>query len=178
MWIEKVVKYHKDWLRILYSLGCDYMAEDIVQEVYINLMRKSSEKQALKNGEPYIPYMYAVLRNTYLNYVNKKNKITKIPLEDITLTHEIPSYEDKEAFEEFSDRIRGILRTYEDDESTLSGWYREKLYDIYTSPEDPSFRTMAKETEISFMTIYNDFKNIKRIIKEHKDKLQDEWNEI
>jgi RNA polymerase sigma factor (sigma-70 family) len=168
MWIEEIAKYHDDWLRVLESFGADYYAEDIVQEMYITLMRRNEPEKYIIKGKLYFPYIYVTLRNSYLNYLKKKNKVYKVDIDEIQIETTIDDAEDKHEFHEFSNKIRDLLGR--------EHWYYERIYDIYTSPENPSFRTMAKDTKISFMTIYNDFKKIKELIdKEH---LKQDWKEL
>jgi DNA-directed RNA polymerase specialized sigma24 family protein len=170
LWINEVAKYHNDWIRILKSLGCDYYAEDIVQEMYITLLRRSSPEKVFTNGQVYFPYIYFCLRNSYFNYLKEKNKVTKVDLDSVQIEVIGSDYEDKVAFEDFSEQIRDILQN--------EHWYFERVYDIYTGVDNPSYRDMARDTEISFMTIYNDMKKIKSIINDNKSKLQDEWNDL
>ena len=50
-WLEKVAKYHNDWIKIVNSFGEYNFAEDIVQLSYIALMRYASENKVIKNGK-------------------------------------------------------------------------------------------------------------------------------
>ena len=64
-WLEKVAKYHNDWIKIVNSFGEYNFAEDIVQLSYIALMRYASENKVIKNGKVSRGYMYFTLRSLY-----------------------------------------------------------------------------------------------------------------
>jgi DNA-directed RNA polymerase specialized sigma24 family protein len=81
-WLNKVAKHHKEWVKIVNSFGEYFFAEDIVQETYIMLMKWSSEEKLFKDGNISKGYMYFALKNTFLQHINKKNKISFISLEE------------------------------------------------------------------------------------------------
>ena len=74
-WLNKVAKYHKEWVQIAKTLGAKDYAEDIVQESYIKLHVYSSEEKLFKNGIISKGYMYFVIRSVFLSYIISKNKI-------------------------------------------------------------------------------------------------------
>ena len=74
-WLNKVAKHHKDWVKIVNSFGEYFFAEDIVQETYIMLMKWSSEEKLFKDEQINKAYMYFALKNTFLQHLNKNNKI-------------------------------------------------------------------------------------------------------
>ena len=81
-WLKKVAERHKEWLRIVHSFGEYDYAEDIVQEAYLVLYKYASEEKIIENGVVSRGYMYFTIRTTFLQYINAKNKVEKIRLDD------------------------------------------------------------------------------------------------
>lgn len=174
-WIKEIAKQHERWVAIMKSFGADYYAEDLVQEMYITLNRTSQRDKCFRDGEVYVGFIYTCLKNTYINYLVKKQRVTKVDVDEYDVTRDdidvsTETVEQKKEFEELSNQIRELLNN--------EHWYLEKVYDIYTSPEDPSYRDMARETNISFMTIYGDMKKIKHLIIKNKHKFEKAWQEL
>lgn len=169
-WLALVAKEHKEWIKIVRSLGeLDY-AEDIVQEAYIALSKYSSKEKIIRNGLVNRGYMYFTLRSLTFQFYNKKRKINKVSLDNYNL--EIPSQdnlEDKEAFEKLCNLI--------DQETENWHWYNKKLFNLYKDT-DLSIRKIAAETKISWVSIFNTLKNCKQKIKDkHLEDYQDYKNE-
>tara|TARA_R110002012_G_scaffold125573_2_gene277168 strand:+ start:1179 stop:1724 length:546 start_codon:yes stop_codon:yes gene_type:complete len=169
-WLALVAKEHKEWIKIVRSLGeLDY-AEDIVQEAYIALSKYSSKEKIIRNGLVNRGYMYFTLRSLTFQFYNKKRKINKVSLDNYNL--EIPSQdnlEDKEAFEKLCNLI--------DQETENWHWYNKKLFNLYKDT-DLSIRKIAAETKISWVSIFNTLKNCKQKIKDkHLEDWQDYKNE-
>ena len=74
-WLEKVAEHHEDYLEIVRKFGEQFLAEDIVQEMYIKLSKYCTpEKIIRKDGQVNKSYVYFVLRNLFLDYQKEKNK--------------------------------------------------------------------------------------------------------
>lgn len=166
-WIDKVAAHHNDWVKILKGFGADYYAEDIVQEMYITLLTKSSPEKCFRGDKVYFGFIYVCLRNAFLNYLKQKNKFVKVDIDTVHLT-DVCEIDGKKEFEEMNAEIRKTL--------SKKHWYYEALYTIYTSPENPSYRSLAKQTDISFMTIANDMKKIKGFINQQK--IEEKWKSL
>ena len=82
-WLTKVAKHHNEWVKMVNTFGEYFFAEDIVQETYIMLMKWSSEEKLFKDGNISKGYMWLALKNTFLQHVNKNNKIKFIPLDEM-----------------------------------------------------------------------------------------------
>ena len=146
-WLNKVAKYHKEWVQIAKTLGAKDYAEDIVQESYIKLHVYSSEEKLFKNGIISKGYMYFVIRSVFLSYIISKNKINKIQKE--------------EAF--------GRLCNKMDKELDSWYWYDKNIYELYRDTE-LSIRGMAKDTSISSVNIFH-------TLKKGKDKMREKFSE-
>lgn len=72
--LEKVAQYHNDWLRIANSfLNNKSDAEDIVQEMYINIHKKKLEEIRYKD-EINRYFVYKVIKNLALQFLKNKAK--------------------------------------------------------------------------------------------------------
>jgi predicted DNA-binding protein YlxM (UPF0122 family) len=171
-WLAIVAKDHKEWIKIVKSLGEYDYAEDIVQESYIALSKYSSYDKIIRNGSVNRGYMYFTLRSLTFQFYNKKRKINKVSLDNEKYSIEIPSqdnFDDKEAFEKVCNLI--------DQETNSWHWYDKKLFDLYKNT-DLSIRKIAAETKISWVSIFNTLKNCKQKIKDkHLEDYEDYKNE-
>ena len=103
--VEVAYLRHQDWLRVVYAFGCNKStAEDIVQEMYIQLIQDVDKGLDLwHNDDVNIYYCWKVLRGIYLNTHKKEARQMK----------------------EYKDQIDGIL-----DELY---WYDRKVFEICAS---------------------------------------------
>ena len=104
-WLTKVAKHHNEWVKMVISFGEFFFAEDIVQETYIMLMKWSSEEKLFKDGNISKGYMWLALKNTFLQHVNKNNKIKFIPLEDVYNLAEENNTEENEAYNDLLNNV-------------------------------------------------------------------------
>jgi RNA polymerase sigma factor (sigma-70 family) len=155
-WLTKVAKHHKDWVKIVNSFGEYFFAEDIVQETYIMLMKWSSEEKLFKDGQINKGYMYFALKNTFLQHVNKKNKIKFIPLEDVYNLAEKNNDEENNAYNDLLNNIDSECNTWH--------WYDKQLFELYKNT-NKSLRQISSETNISTASIFNTIKECKKRIK-------------
>jgi len=155
-WLNKVAKHHKEWVKIVNSFGEYFFAEDIVQETYIMLMKWSSEEKLFKDGNISKGYMYFALKNTFLQHINKKNKISFISLENVCNVLEENNTEENEAYNNLLNNI--------DSECNSWHWYDKQLFELYKNT-NKSLRQISAETNISVSSIFNTIKICKKRIK-------------
>ena len=155
-WLTKVAKHHQEWVKMVNSFGEHFFAEDIVQETYIMLFKWSSEEKLFKDGNISKGYMWLALKNTFLQHVNKKNKIKFIPLEDVYNLQVEDNTEENEAYNDLLNNI--------DSECESWHWYDKQLFELYKNT-DKSLRQISAETNISVSSIFNTIKTCKRRIK-------------
>lgn len=171
-WLSKVAKYHNDWIRIVQGFGEFDYAEDIVQETYIVLTKYANEEKLFNNGKLSKGYVYFTLRSVLYQYHNTKKRIQKISIDDADTAIQIPhnsQMDEQVAFYKVCQLI--------DDHLEGLHWYDKKLFKIYRDT-DLSIRQLAKETHISWVSIFNTLKNVKRGIKEElTEDYQDYKNE-
>lgn len=168
-WIEELNKYKKDWVNIAASFVGERYAEDIVQESYIRLLKYSDKnKMIFENGTVNKSYMWKTIRSVSLNLINeRKYNIFSLEKEKHSLHDEFDSnLVSKE------DALEKLLKMMNDEVDTWH-WYDKKLYLLYKD-SGMSFRTIASETGISWISIYNTIKNCKQRLK---DKFQEDFED-
>lgn len=160
-WITQIAKEHKEWVRITKMFGGNLFAEDIVQEVYIRLMKYSSENLCIIDGKINKPYIYFVLRNTFL-LMQKGNRPEFI---DLTNLHNIREHESNlDNYIELENAIEKEVSNWH--------WYDQKLWSIYRD-EQMSIRKISEKTKISSKSIFTSLKSCKTRIKKAT---LNEWN--
>ncbi len=174
-WLNKVAKYHKEWVQIAKTLGAKDYAEDVVQESYIKLHMYASEEKLFNNGIISKGYMYFVIRSVFLSYINSKNKINKIQIEEFFKDKdfiEIPDKDlDKFTVNDNLDKEKAFWKLCKkmDEELEKWHWYDKSIYKLYRDTE-LSIRGMAKDTSISSVNIFH-------TLKKGKDKMRDKFSE-
>lgn len=157
-WLAKVAQYHNDWIKIIQTFGEYDYAEDIVQESYIALLKYADAEKLLDdNGEVRKGYMYFTLRSLFYQYYNKKKKINKVSFDGCWEIFDDSNLEEHKAYNDICMLIDEEIKNWD--------WYDRKLFKLYRDT-DLSMRDIAKETNISLISIFNSIKNYKIILKE------------
>jgi DNA-directed RNA polymerase specialized sigma24 family protein len=161
-WIEKVAESHKEWVEVIHKFGEFDYAQDIVQETYIALMKYASAEKILDaNGEVRKGYVYFTLRSLYYQFYNKKKKINKVSFDGCWELFDDSNVEEHKAYNDICLMI--------DEEIDNWHWYDRKLFKLYRDT-DMSMRDIAKETNISLISIFHSIKNYKEILKNKFEK--------
>jgi DNA-directed RNA polymerase specialized sigma24 family protein len=174
-WIEKVAESHKEWVEVIHKFGEFDYAQDIVQETYIALMKYASAEKILDaNGEVRKGYVYFTLRSLYYQFYNKKKKINKVSFDDCWELFDDSNIEEHKAYNNICMLI--------DEEIDNWHWYDKKLFKLYRDT-DMSMRDIAKETNISLISIFHSIKNYKEILntkfqKDYTDYIENDYNQI
>jgi hypothetical protein len=166
--LEKVSQY-QDYLVELASVFDSEFSEDIVQEFYLLLHKyKITEEQMFTNGKLNRGYCFIIIRNIHFQIYNVKKRITKCELNE-----EIYNMVDDFDLEKELDWNE--FRTKAESEVNNWDWYDKKLFSIYRDT-DISIRGLAKETGISFVSIFHSLKKhkekLKELLKEDYDNLK------
>ena len=142
--LNDIAARHSEWVSMARYLGG---SEVHVQDMYIKL-HKYTGKQFNS------AYIFFTLRSLIFG---KKKAITTTPFNG----YEFPSDDtstDRHMFDDhFNTRIDEILDTLH--------WYDKKLFNIYRY-SGKSYRKLAAEIGISYVSIYNTIRNVKTIIHE------------
>lgn len=156
--LEKIAKYHKDWVELAEVFDKDY-AEDIVQEMYLLMHKyKVKEEQLFTNDRPNRGYCFIIIRNIYFQLHNVKKRINKCELNEEV-------YKMVDDFDLEKELDWNEFRNKAEDEVNSWDWYDKKLFTLYRDNKT-SIRKLAKETGISFVSIFHTLKANKKRLKE------------
>jgi len=155
-WLNIVATQHEDWIKIVNGFGEYNYAEDLVQESYIRLIKYAKPQNIIKDNKVSRGYMFFTLRSLYFQYYNSKRKIDKVSIDDeenfLQIADET-NLEEQEAFNKVCTLIDEVAEEWT--------WYDRKLFKLYRDT-DLSIRKIAKETNISWVSIFNSLKNCKQ----------------
>jgi len=168
-WLEKVAERHTEWVNIIKGFGEYEYAEDLTQECYLVLYKYANEEKVIKDGVVSRGYLFFTLRSLYFQFYKNKRKITKVSIDNEEHTYEIS--DDSEMDEQIA---YNKICTMIDDHIEDWRWYEKKLFTLYRD-SGLSIRGIAKETNISWVSIFNTLKNAKHELKE---KFQDDWTDL
>lgn len=149
--LEEVSKHHKEWVALVRSFGEDYYTEDIVQEMYLRIHKYTTYEKIVKDGVLNKGFIYFVLRNLFLNYVQLKSRFEVIRLDDnFDISHD--------SYAEFENRIEDEIKNFH--------YYDEILFNLYID-SGMSIRKLAKETGISEKSIFVTLKKCKDKLRKY-----------
>jgi DNA-directed RNA polymerase specialized sigma24 family protein len=172
-WLEQVAKHHKEWVEVIHKLGEYDYAEDIVQESYIALIKYADATKLIDvNGNVRKGYMFFTLRSLYYQFYNKKKKINKVSFDGCWELFDETNVEEHKAYNNICLMI--------DEEIDNWHWYDKKLFKLYRDT-DMSMRDIAKETNISLISIFHSIKNYKELLnnkfmKDYQDYISNDYN--
>lgn len=163
--LNEVAKLHKEWLAMVYSIGGDLYAEDIVQEMYLKLHKYTSYDKVMNNGKVNKFYVYLTLRSIQFTYLKDKNLIIKTPIDELYNLADESSIEEQIAFNKICKLV--------DKETENWHWYDKQVFDLYRF-NNISFRKISEQTNISWVSLFNTVKNCKLKLK---NKFQEDYND-
>jgi RNA polymerase sigma factor (sigma-70 family) len=172
-WLAKVAQHHNEWIKVIHTFGEYEVAEDLVQETYIALWKYADAYKILDvNGEVRKGYVYFTLRSLFYQYYNKKKKVNKVNFDDQWELFDDSNIEEHKAYNDICLLIDEEIKNWD--------WYDRKLFKLYRDT-DLSMRDIAKETNISLISIFNSIKNYKIILKEkfqkdYQDYITNDYN--
>lgn len=166
--LERIAKYHNDWVELAEVFDKDF-AEDVVQEMYLLLHKYNvTEQQLFTNERPNRGYVFIIIRNIHFQLHNIKKRINKCELNDEV-------YNLVDDFDLERELGWDTFRNKAEDEVNSWEWYDKKLFTLYRDNKT-SIRKLAKETGISFVSIFHTLKankqKLKRLLQEDYDNLK------
>ena len=152
--ISHLIEKHKHWIAVVKRFGEITSAEDIVQEAYIKIIQA--------NKDVNFAYFYFTLRSLTMNLHNKK--VIKVEITK-DIEYLLSDSNEEDLVLELAQPFIDYIQTWED--------YERMLFMVYVN-KGVSMRKMARESGISFTSIYNTIRNCKiKLIQWQKDKQKD-----
>jgi DNA-directed RNA polymerase specialized sigma24 family protein len=174
-WLNQVAQHHNEWIKIINSFGEYDYAEDIVQETYIALYKYADATKIIDaSGNVRKGYVFFTLKSLFFQYYNKKMKVNKVSIDEQFTLFDDSNLDEHNAYNDICLLIDEEIKNWH--------WYDEKLFKLYRD-SDMSMRDIAKETNISLISIFNSIKNYKEILntkfgKDYQDYINNDYNGI
>ena len=153
-------KYQDRWLSIATNLlyrEDEQSVKDTVQEMYLVIYDQIQEdrlkaEQVIINNKPH----FGIIKRTLQRIIQQEaNNIKKLPKDNNRILTNIADNE-TENIEELTTRIEQILQDMH--------WFDRKLFKLYVKKFN-SVRTLAKETKLGHVTVYNTINKCRNNIK-------------
>lgn len=152
--LEKIYSSHKKWINTTLKFGCTQEeAEDIVSSMYLiigTMLKKGLNISYGESGVNYY-YIYLTLKTSFLQLKNKQNKEKKTSYD---LVYDIKASE----YVDFDTSNDVVL-----DELDKLHWYDKKIYNMVQN--ECSITELSNKTNISYHSIYNTFRKVKKHLK-------------
>jgi len=153
--VEIAYERHEKWMEITRSFGGlrETEVEDLVQEMYLRLIKNQQKGIDFSYGDCDINYYYIfkILRGLYIDLLRKKMRVTFTTLENVQIQDE-----GTVNYDEVYGKIQKALQQIH--------WYNRQVYDIVSGGE--SISELSRKTHISYYSLYNTFRNVKNKLKE------------
>ena len=153
-------KYQDKWLSIATNLlyrEDEQSVKDTVQEMYLVIYDQIQEdklkaQQVIINNKPH----FGIIKRTILQIIQQEaNNNNKLPKDNNRILTNIADNQ-TENIEELTTRIEQILQDMH--------WFDRKLFKLYVKKFN-SVRTLAKETKLGHVTVYNTINKCRNNIK-------------
>ena len=176
--LSKLFKYQRLWIGYVLDLGCNLdTAKDIVQEFYIKMQDKD---YFYDENSPNFYGCYVVLRNMVFDLKRKEKQVEFLELEYL------PEAEVEEYTEpNYDDKIKAISNWLESnyidhnaeeldyDSEVLKKIYYKTIYEeVFENGK--KITQLSRETGISYYSLYNTVRHIKKQINESRDYIRED----
>lgn len=163
---KKLTDRHNDWIQIVESFGIRDYAEDLVQEMYIRMIKYiDNGKDISYNNDINYYYVYKCLKDMMINLKIKKSKINVISIDDIYSDSKFIYKQLKKHNPEKNDLQNDINKKYAKVNKKLDElfWYDAKVYRIIES--GMSIKELSRKSHISYYSLYRTYNKVKEILK-------------
>ena len=158
MFLIELSKHHKDWIRIVGSLGEELYCEDIVQEMYLKMAKLENIERFYINEKLNKNFVWTVLRNMTCDYQKSKQRLLKVNITEAMQVKDEYEPEVLEAKKRFEIKINEEVKSWH--------WYDQLLFDLYRT-SGMSTRQIEGVTGISFKSVWKTIKTCKDRLKEN-----------
>jgi DNA-directed RNA polymerase specialized sigma24 family protein len=168
--LKRLFKEHKRWVNYTKKYGGKDYSEDIVQEMYLKVHKYSTEDKVFNNNTINVLYIYIVLRSIIFSHLRNEKRRKELITEPLNI--------------EVSDEIlaQHKLAQLIEEEINTWHWYDQQVFRMYRDNKT-SFRKMAKDTDISWVSLFNTVKNCKEKLKikfneDYQDFINEDYEQI
>ena len=151
-----LAKHHKDWVRIVNSFGEYFLADDIVQETYIKIIRLNHiDKIVTETINKSM--MWLVLRSVYIDHIRSLKNTYVSTDQCLELQSSGHDLQKDEAFSLIESKIQKEMNQWHHYDKMLFNLYRESKL---------SMREIADATKIHYTSIFHTLKRCKKRLQE------------
>tara|TARA_R110000824_G_scaffold127837_1_gene288463 strand:+ start:725 stop:1204 length:480 start_codon:yes stop_codon:yes gene_type:complete len=140
---------HDIWIDIVKSFGCKhYYAEDIVQEMYIKIIRYHNKGLNIDYGDKDFNYYYIflTLKTLYFNLQKKENKVLILNIDDENCINEQYDVDFEKSYNKV---LKELNKMY---------WYDKKVYELLSGNQ--SIANLSRRTNIPYHSLYNTYRKV------------------
>ena len=144
--LEQLAKRNDEWLKLAFKIckNSEY-SKDLVQDMYIKVYNSGKEFDEINEC-----YIYFIMRNQFLNEIEKEKKFVDI---DIDILNEF-----SEEYDFQNDIKQSITFEILNREYKKLTWYEKQIIDLTS---EFGQRGLSRQTGIHIQTIHNTTKKIK-----------------
>jgi len=156
--LEKIFNAHNKWINTVLKFGCSKEeAEDIVGDMYCIIGKMLTKGLDISYGDDVnYYYIYLTLKTSFLQLKKRKEKEGKKSI-DLVYNLESGEYID---FETENNKV--------EDELERLHWYDRKVYNMIQN--DYTITELSNKTTISYHSLYNTFRKVKKRLKQKINK--------
>ena len=156
--LEKIFNAHNKWINTVLKFGCSQEeAEDIVGDMYCIIGKMLTKGLDISYGDDVnYYYIYLTLKTSFLQLKKRKEKEGKKSI-DLVYNLESGEYID---FETENNKV--------EDELESLHWYDRKVYNMIQN--DYTITELSNKTTISYHSLYNTFRKVKKRLKQKINK--------
>lgn len=152
--IEDIYKKHQVWVDIVCSFGCNKdTAEDLVQEMYIKILKKLNNGLNIDfgNNDYNYYYIFKTLKSLFYDLKRKEKNINIINIDEIKTSHIESSVNYNNSYSIIQKKLKNMY------------WYNRKIYEIIEGGE--SIAKLSRKTGIAYHSLYNTYREVKKSLK-------------
>jgi RNA polymerase sigma factor (sigma-70 family) len=153
-YINEISKHHKDWIRSVSAYGEKNYTEDIVQEMYLQLVKYKSEHKAFdEDGNFNKNYIYRTLFNMTHSFKKSKKNLKKVSIGDgFDIAEDESDYSLLENLQKLDNAIESL------------NWYDKKLIDLHHREGIP-MREIGRDSGLGYSSISRTLSKAKQKLK-------------
>lgn len=164
--LKDIYKKHDIWVDIVMSFGCKkYYAEDIVQEMYIKIIRYFNKGLNIDYGnEDYnYYYIFLTLKSLFLNLKKKENRVKFLHIDQFNTSNNTDK--DYCKYDISKDYDVDYDKSYIKVKKELKKmyWYDKKVFEMIEAGQ--SIATLSRKTKIPYHSLYNTYRKVVEKLK-------------
>lgn len=159
--ISIIHKDHDKWVKAVINFGCNPdTAEDLVAEMYVKLHILVTNGLDIMYNENEVNYFYVhrTLQSLFIDLKRKEKRVRYIEVHDHMAVMDADDVDMQIAYAEVQKNLDKLH------------WYDKKVWEIVDAGK--SIRSLSEATKISYYSLYNTYRRVKRYLKKTLDKFE------